>query len=187
MKSNFKNLHYDLIEGCKKHDSKAQSKVYAIYYKAMYNTCLRIVKDSFTAEDIMQEAFISAFGKINSYSGVVTFGAWLKRIVINKSIDHLKIRKIEFLSLTDEHNIISDEIEPNETINFNINEIKRNINKLPDNYRIVLSLYLLEGYDHEEIGQILNIKATSSRSQLTRAKAKLIKNINNSMSHTFKK
>ena len=183
MKSNFKNLHYDLIKGCKKNDSKAQSMVYGLYYKAMYNTSLRIVKDSFTAEDIMQEAFISAFGKIKSYSGEVTFGAWLKRIVINKSIDHLKKRKIEFLSLTSEHNIISEEIEPDKSIVFNINEIKRNINKLPDNYRIVLSLYLLEGYDHEEIGQILNIKPSTSRSQLTRAKAKLIKNINSSMSH----
>ncbi len=85
----FKNLHQDILDACKEGDQKAQFQIYKLYYKAMYNTSLRIVNDTMEAEDIMQEAFLSAFDKIDTYSGTVSFGAWLKKIVINRSLDAL--------------------------------------------------------------------------------------------------
>ena len=89
------NVHQQLIDLCKRGDSKAQFEIYKLYHKAMYNTCLRIVEDATEAEDIMQEAFFKAFDKINTYRNEVSFGAWLKRIVVNASLDYLKKVKLE--------------------------------------------------------------------------------------------
>jgi RNA polymerase sigma factor (sigma-70 family) len=96
----FTPRHLDLIEACKKGDQKAQFELYRLYYVAMYNTTLRIVGDSDDAEDVMQEAFLKAFTKLDSYRKEVSFGAWLKRIVINKALDFLRLKK-EQLSLED--------------------------------------------------------------------------------------
>ena len=173
----FRNLHQDLLDGCKTGDQKAQFQIYKLYYKAMYNTSLRIVNDTMEAEDIMQESFLSAFEKIDSYSGTVSFGAWLKKIVINRSLDALNRRKAIFEDI-DSHTGIKDEsnedLSRQEEVDFKVEEIKDAIEKLPDGYRIILSLYLLEGYDHDEIGEILSISSSTSRSQLSRAKQKLI-------------
>jgi RNA polymerase sigma factor (sigma-70 family) len=173
----FKNLHQDLIDGCKTGDQKAQFQIYKLYYKAMYNTSLRIVSDTMEAEDIMQEAFLSAFEKIDTYSGIVSFGAWLKKIVINRSLDSLNRRKAIFEDI-DTHVGIkdssSDDLAQKEEIDVRVEEVKQAIEKLPDGYRIILSLYLLEGYDHDEIGEILSITSSTSRSQLSRAKQKLL-------------
>ncbi|MBI9052542.1 MAG: sigma-70 family RNA polymerase sigma factor [Bacteroidales bacterium] len=172
----YKNIHQDIIDRCKSGEQKAQFQIYKLYYKAMYNSCLRIVNNSLEAEDIMQESFLKAFGKINSYKGEVSFGAWLKRIVINHSLDELRKRKIDFDSIEESVYEIKDE----ENTDFDYNselkaeEIRNKINNLPDGYRIVLSLYLIEGYDHDEISKILNITSSTSRSQCARAKKKLI-------------
>ena len=173
----FRNIHQDLIDGCKTGDQKAQFQVYKLYYKAMFNTSLRIVNDTMEAEDIMQESFLSAFEKIDTYSGTVSFGAWLKKIVINRSLDALNKRKAIFEDI-DTHIGIRDnsgeEIAQKEELDVRVEEVKEAINKLPDGYRIILSLYLLEGYDHDEIAEILSINSSTSRSQLSRAKQKLI-------------
>jgi RNA polymerase sigma-70 factor (ECF subfamily) len=123
------------------------------------------------AEDVMQEAFLSAFEKIENYKGKVSFGAWLKRIVINRSLDHLKKRKIQFEEVNEKTAQISD--NNFETKEIDIQKIKNAIQNLPDRYRVVLSLFLIEGYDHEEISSILDISNSSSRTQLLRAKNKL--------------
>jgi len=173
----FKNIHQDLIDGCKTGDQKAQFQIYKLYYKAMYNTSLRIVSDSMEAEDIMQESFLSAFEKIDTYSGTVSFGAWLKKIVVNRSLDALSRKKAIFEDI-DSHIGIrddsGDEAARNEEIDVKVEEVKEAIDRLPDGYRIILSLYLLEGYDHDEIAEILGINSSTSRSQLSRAKQKLI-------------
>ena len=173
----FKNLHQDLIDGCKTGDQKAQFQIYKLYYKAMFNTSLRIVSDTMEAEDIMQEAFLSAFEKIETYSGTVSFGAWLKKIVINRSLDSLNRKKAIFEDI-DTHVGIKDssgeEIALKEEIDVRVEEVKQAIERLPDGYRIILSLYLLEGYDHDEISEILSITSSTSRSQLSRAKQKLV-------------
>jgi len=173
----FRNIHQDLLDGCKTGDQKAQFQIYKLYYKAMYNTSLRIVNDAMEAEDVMQESFLSAFEKIDSYSGTVSFGAWLKKIVINRSLDALSRRKAIFEDIDFRVGIRDDGNEDllrKEEIDIRVEEVKEAINRLPDGYRIILSLYLLEGYDHDEIAEILSISSSTSRSQLSRAKQKLI-------------
>jgi len=173
----FRNLHQDLLDGCKVGDQKAQFQIYKLYYKAMYNTSLRIVNDTMEAEDVMQESFLSAFEKIETYSGTVSFGAWLKKIVINRSLDALGKRKAVFEDI-DAHTGIRDESPEEqgryEEMNVKVEEVKEAIDRLPDGYRVILSLYLLEGYDHDEIAEIMGISSSTSRSQLSRAKQKLI-------------
>jgi RNA polymerase sigma factor (sigma-70 family) len=173
----FKNLHQDLLDACKDGDQKAQFQIYKLYYKAMYNTSFRIVNDTMEAEDVMQEAFLSAFEKIDTYSGTVSFGAWLKKIVINRSLDALGRKKAVFEDIESHIGIRDDSYEDgarNEEIDVKVEEVKAAIDDLPDGYRVILSLYLLEGYDHDEIADILKITSSTSRSQLSRAKQKLI-------------
>ena len=177
--SNKLNIHQELIEACKKGDKKSQYKIYSLYNKAMYNTSLRIVGNIHEAEDIMQEAFLKAFSNLQNFKAEVNFGAWLKKIVVNLSLDSLRKNKTFFESL---HNQEVDNLyeEENETEGeYKLEDIKSEINKLPGGYRIVLSLYLLEGYDHEEIGEILKISASTSRSQYTRSRKKLAENLKN--------
>jgi RNA polymerase sigma-70 factor (ECF subfamily) len=178
----FRNLHQDLLDGCKEGDQRAQFQIYKLYYKAMYNTSLRIVNDTMEAEDIMQESFLSAFEKIETYSGTVSFGAWLKKIVINRSLDALSRRKAIFEDIESHTGISDDSSDDNaryEEVDSKIGEVKEAIEKLPDGYRIILSLYLLEGYDHDEIAEILKISSSTSRSQLSRARQKLITALKN--------
>lgn len=172
---NFTPRHLDLVEACKKGDRKAQFELYRLYYAAMYNTTLRIVGDSDDAEDVMQEAFLKAFAKLKSYRKEVSFGAWLKRIVINKSLDFLRLKR-EQLSLEEAGEVGEMVEEPSETleVEYRVEEIKKAIYDLPEGYRIVISLILLEGYDHEEVSTILNISNATSRTQYHRAKKKLI-------------
>jgi len=178
----FRNIHQDLIDGCKNGDQKAQFQIYKLYYKAMFNTSLRIVSDTMEAEDIMQEAFLSAFEKINTYSGKVSFGAWLKKIVINRSLDSVSRKKAIFEDI-DTHYELQEEadkgVDNDPDLEEKMEEIKKAISNLPDGYRIILSLYLLEGYDHDEIGEILDISSSTSRSQLSRAKQKLLNELRN--------
>jgi len=182
----FRNLHQDLLDGCKSGDQKAQFQIYKLYYKAMYNTSLRIVNNTMEAEDVMQEAFLSAFEKIETYSGTVSFGAWLKKIVINRSLDALGKRKAVFEDIESHTGIRDDGPEDslrNEEIDIQIGAVKEAIEKLPDGYRVILSLYLLEGYDHDEIAEIMKISSSTSRSQLSRAKQKLISELKKSANY----
>ncbi len=123
------------------------------------------------AEDVMQEAFLSAFKKIETYKGEVSFGAWLKKIVVNRSLDYLKKRKVQFEEINERTTQISDYQMGTKEID--VQMIKNAVQELPDGYRVVLSLFLIEGYDHDEISQILGISNSSSRTQLLRAKNKL--------------
>jgi len=171
----FVNIHQDLIEQCRKGDRKSQFKIYKLYYKAMYNTSLRIVNDTAEAEDIMQESFLDAFRRINTYTGEGSFGNWLKRIVINNSLDSLRKNK-EMVSIDETQIDIaeSEEDQSEEQVQYQVREIMEAIKLLPEEYRIVLSLHLLEGYDHEEISAILKISNNLSRTRFSRARQKLL-------------
>ena len=164
------HIHAPLIEECRKGNSRAQFRLYNQYAKAMYNIAYRMLNNREDAEDILQETFVDCFRNINSFRFESTFGAWLKRILINKSINHLQKKRID-LTLTDELPNIGYE-EEDETV-YDISKITRGIEMLPDGYRVILSLYLLEGYDHSEIAQILGITESTSKSQYSRAKEKL--------------
>jgi RNA polymerase sigma-70 factor (ECF subfamily) len=170
----YKNIHQDVIDRCKAGKREAQFQLYKLYYKSMFNTSLRMVGNEAEAEDIMQESFLKAFKKIDTYEGKVSFGAWLKKIVVNRSLDYLKKRKVNFEEIDEK---LMDEAETPvlETRELNLQKLKDAIFQLPEGYRAVLSLYLLEGYDHDEISEILGISNSSSRSQLLRAKLKLRK------------
>ena len=171
----YQNIHQDLINACRGGDRKAQFKIYKLYYKAMFNTCLRIVNDTAEAEDIMQESFLDAFRRLDSYSGEGSFGMWLKRIVVNNSLDALRKRK-ESVSLDEENVDLPDpgDTYDEEAVQLQVKEVKDAIAKLPEEYRIVLSLFLLEGYDHEEISEILKISNQLSRTRYSRARQKLL-------------
>jgi len=162
-----------LIKRCKKGDKSAQYTVYKKYYKAMYNTAFRIVNNSFDAEDIMQESFLSAFTKLDSFNETVTFGAWLKRIVINNSLTALKrINKFDTVPL--EKVIINEAKE--EILDYSllkVDDILEKISKLKSNYKVAITLNLIEGYDYKEIAQIMDISYENSRATVSRAKNKL--------------
>lgn len=172
----------DLIELCKQNDRKAQHEVYKRYSKAMYNVCWRILNDEAEAEDALQESFIKAFKKLESFKGESTFGAWLKRITINTALNYLKAKKaeivpLEHLSKEDHENNAYEPVgnifEDDDDEASKIGRIKTAMENLPDGYRVVFSLYLIEGYDHAEIAGILGITESTSKSQYNRAKKKL--------------
>jgi RNA polymerase sigma-70 factor (ECF subfamily) len=175
----FNELHNDLIDGCKKYDQRSQFQVYKLYYKAMYNISLRIVKDEMEAEDIMQESFLTAFEKIGTWSAKVSFGAWLKKIVQNKSIDALrKKNKVNFEDLPDNQDFedLSSENDYYHEQNLSrIEKLKESVEFLSEGCRNIFSLYFFEGYDYEEISKILSITESTSRSQLSRAKNQVYK------------
>ena len=168
------NINDKLIKRCRENDREAQFEIYKIYYRQMYNTSLRIVNNTAEAEDIMQESFLDAFRKIGDYTGQGDFGGWLRRIVVNNSLDTLKKRRPE-VELDENYSGMTDE-EDDATANieYRIEEIRKAISLLPDSYRIIISLFLLEGYDHEEIAQILNISYGASRTRFSRARQKLL-------------
>lgn len=163
-----------LIADCHANDRKAQLKLYNRYCEGMFIVARRFLKDPFEAEDAMQEAFIKAFTKLHQYNGEVTFGAWLKRIVINKCIDKLKARKLELVALN-EHILGTTEEDGNWQIDdeIRIEQVKKAMEDLPEKYKYPLMLYLIEGYDHEEIAEILNITQVASRTLVHRGKKKL--------------
>ncbi len=162
-----------LIERCKKNDSTAQMQVYDAYYKAMYNTSYRILKDEFEAEDLIQEAFLTAFSKLHTFKGEVTFGAWLKRIVINKSLTQLK-KNIRYDEVKME--VVSNYEVEETTIDYsslNVKQVMDSLQSLKNSYRVILTLNLIEGYDYEEISQILKYTNENVRTTISRAKKKL--------------
>lgn len=171
--SNTVHLHQDLIDRCKQGDERAFQSLYKLYSKAMYNVSVRITGREEDAQDVLQESFISAYRNIQSYRGDSPFGSWMKRIVVNRSINVIRSRKAE-LWPDDEHFDVGEEDTPElYKENLSVETVRQAIMQLPDGYRSVLSLYLLEGYDHEEIATILGISVSTSKSQLNRAKAKL--------------
>lgn len=155
----------------------------------MYNVCLRIVNHDAEAEDVLQDAFIDAFGHISSFRGQSTFGAWLKQIVVNRAINHLRGRRLDLVNLeqqfgeagmtedgetTSRFDMAETEATDDTDVTLEVERVRQAMTLLPEGYRVVLSLYLFEGYDHEEIGQVLNISEITSRSQYLRGKKRLL-------------
>jgi RNA polymerase sigma factor (sigma-70 family) len=167
------DIHKELIDRCRMGDREAHFKLYKLYSRAMYNVGYRITGNEEDAEDVLQEAFVSAFKNLESYRGDATFGAWLKRIVVNKSINVIKKRRENVIAQEEEFDIPVEEAETDYKPELSVDKVRKCIEMLPDGYRTVLSLYLLEGYDHEEIAGIIGITESTSKSQLNRAKGKL--------------
>jgi len=159
-----------LIEECRNGSIKAQFRLYNQYSKAMYNLAYRMMNNREDAEDKLQEAFLECFHNIGTFRFESTFGAWLKRILINRCINEHRKKRVDLILCENLPEILADE---ESDIQYDMVGISRGIDQLPDGYRIILTLYLLEGYDHTEIAQILGISESTSKSQYSRAKAKL--------------
>ncbi|NNC49041.1 MAG: RNA polymerase sigma factor [Flaviramulus sp.] len=167
-----------LVQLCISGNQSAQLEIYNRYYKAMYNASLRIVKNSFDAEDIMQDSFLIAFTKLESLKYTKGFGSWLKKIVINNSIHHYnnKSKNIEIpidnmlYKIEDESNGVESDFE---FTNIKAKQILNTLKTLKDNYRIALTLNLIEGYDYEEISEIMKITNANCRTTISRAKDSL--------------
>ena len=164
----------ELVERCKSGHAPSFQLLYERYAKAMYNTSWRIVNNATDAEDVLQDAFVDAFRSIHDFNYRSTFGAWLKKIVVNKSINVLRKRKANLVELTENTDMIQEDSSDEENLHYQVTQVKKAIEKLPDGYRTVLSLYLLEGYDQEEIAEIVGITHNTVRTQYIRAKQKLL-------------
>lgn len=170
--------HIDaLLRLCLAGNRTAQLEIYKRYYKGMYNVSLRIVRDSTIAEDVMQESFLSALTKLDTFKGEVSFGAWLKRIVVNNSIHQYKKRlKRQEVELSD----VMYKVEDNEEDatdsgmdGLKAQKVIDTMKLLKDNYRVSLTLHLIEGYDYEEISEIMDISYANCRTMISRAKDSL--------------
>ncbi len=166
----------ELIERCLRGDTLGYKELYLRYSKAMFNTCLRLLNNVAEAEDVLQESFTEAFRNLAKFEYRTSFGGWLKQICINRSINQLNKRKIDWVDMEQIAGYDSEEELPydEDSVTYQVEVVKRAIMKLPDGYRTVLNLYLLEGYDHEEIAGILNVAESTTRTQYMRAKQKLL-------------
>lgn len=169
--------HNQLVERCRRGDSRSFGDLYQQYARSMYSTCYRIVNNTAEAEDILQESFIEAFSHLDEFEQRSSFGAWLKRIVVNRCINYLKKKRLPLIVVDEERldAMASPAEDPGDhDITLRVAEVKKAIQQLPHGYRTVLSLYLLEGYDHEEIADILGVAASTTRTQYIRARQKLL-------------
>ncbi len=168
-----------LLVLCQEGNQLAQLEVYNRYQHAMFNVSKRIVKDSAIAEDVMQESFIAAFQKLDSFKGTATFGAWLKRIVINNSLVQYK-KESKFTSLEDEWVADTPEVPTTYAEDSQDVQTQRLLNALEslhDRYRTILTLHFIEGYDYEELCEVLEISYANCRTLISRAKDSLRKKL----------
>lgn len=173
METEIRFTHKALVEKCKSGHSSSQYELYELYVDAMYNIGMRMLSNREDAEDIVQESFVSAFKNLGSFNYESTFGAWLKRIVINKCINYLKKKEVPVVPMeAHEFHLKEDNQEEAEAVD--IKKVKAGIEKLPAGYKQIINLYLIEGYDHIEIGEVLGISNSTSKSQYHRAKKKLV-------------
>jgi RNA polymerase sigma factor (sigma-70 family) len=164
----------NLVERCKKNNRLAQKELYEFYYAKMMGVALRYMNDRDAASDVVQDGFIKAFSKINKYTSTGSFEGWLRRIISNTAIDQIRKNKKE-LFLQNEENLEAEEEVNEESIyqNISMTEIVSAVSELSNGYRAVFNLYVMEGYTHQEIGEILGISSGTSKSNYSKAKKKL--------------
>lgn len=172
------DIHYGLVRECQHGDQRAFKELYQLYSKAMYNICLRMLHSRQQAEDVLQDAFVDAFRKIGSFRFDSSIGAWIKRIVINHCINDMKKKRadIDFTDTYEPYETRQSGEHEAEEPEYTVEQVHDALKQLPDGCRLVFSLYMLEGYDHSEISEILKTSESTSKSQLLRAK-RLIKDI----------
>jgi RNA polymerase sigma-70 factor (ECF subfamily) len=165
-----------LIEGCQRSDRKAQKDVYDRFSGVMLGVCRRYIKDTPEAEGVMVTGFLKVFNKIGQFSGIGSFEGWIRRIMVNESLLYLRKNKNMYLEVDIEH----AETEPNYSLvaeYIQADELLNMVNSLSVGYRTVFNLYAIEGYSHKEIAEKLSINENTSKSQLSRARALLQKQV----------
>jgi len=164
----------DIIERSRKGNRQAQYQLYQMYSKAMFNICYRFMNDKEEAEDMLQESFTEAFRRLDSFRYESTFGAWLKRIVVNRCINEINRKKASLEFFEDMSPFEEEEDRPDDyETGLSVDKIKMAMEELPKGSRMIFSLYLLEGYDHQEISEILKISESNSKTQYMRAKQRI--------------
>ena len=171
----------EMIDRCLRGDAQAYKELYQRYSKAMFNTCLRLLNNVTEAEDVLQDSFIEAFKNLQNFEYRTSFGGWLKQICVNRSINQLKKRKLDLVDIekNGQYDLAEETTIDEKEVSLKVEAVKKAIMQLPDGYRTVLSLYLLEGYDHEEIAGILNVAESTTRTQFIRARQKLLQVLKN--------
>lgn len=172
-KKKISQLDPSLLKKNLKSDRRTQTEVYTKYYSRVYTSCLRILNDVHEAEDLMQEAFIHAFKKIDSFRGDADLGTWICRIGINKCLDHLKKRRVPLDFDDNWENKVSGSYNIEGDSNYDVERIQKAMKELPDGCRVVFNLHMFEEMDHETIARRIGIKEASSRAQYARAKNKI--------------
>ncbi len=167
-------IHRSIVEACKRGKDKARYELYQLYSKAMFNVCYRMMNNREEAEDMLQEAFTQAFMKLDSFRWESSFGTWMKRIVVNTCLNSINKKKVELTYCEEIYNYDQAVEEEEQEVKFSVKNITEAMGKLPEGGRMVFSLYLLEGYDHTEIAQIMNITESTSKSQFLRAKRRIV-------------
>jgi len=178
VKSGQQTIHKYLVQRSQQGDRQAQNELYKLYVQAMYNICRRMMGDDEEARDVLQEAFVTAFSMIRSLKHEVTFSAWLKRIVINHCLNALKKKRLMTVDLKESDDFTEESNEDPDFREYRVRRIMAAIDKISDGCKTVLNLYLFEGYDHKEIGQILGITEATSKAQYSKAKSKIRKLLN---------
>ena len=169
-------MYNELIESCLKHDKKAQELLFKTYYGKMLNICYRYTNDIDDAKDLLQEGFIKVFDNIHKYENNGSLEGWIKRIIRNNAIDHIRRKKYIFDDIENIPELVDEKIEVFE--NLKAKTLINLINKLSPAYKTVFNLYVMEDYTHKEIANILNISPNTSKSNYKKAKAKLLKMYN---------
>lgn len=167
-----KEINFLVIES-KKGNQKAQIKLYDLHCNAMFAISCRYLKNNEEAKDAMQDGFLKAFLSLENYTDGTNFSSWLKMIIINTCIDSLKKKKLETVSIENYPLEISNDDDWNFDTKIGKQQIIEAIEKLDLKYQLVIKLYLMEGYDHQEIAIILKIPIKTSRTQLRRGKLAL--------------
>ena len=162
-----------LVKQCKKGDRQAQNEIYKLYAAAMFNICRRMMGNDEDARDTLQDAFTEAFINLYKLKEEITFSAWIKRIVVNHCINALRKKRLKFQELEDKHDTVDAEGEwDDDYTEYEAKRIMKAIPLLPEGGRVILNLYLFEGYDHKEIAQILDITESTSKAQYSKATSK---------------
>lgn len=174
------DIHRELVELSKAGDSAAQYRLYNLYAKGMFNIAMRMMNSREEAEDILQDAFVDAFTRLAGFRYESSFGSWLKRIVINRCLNEIKRKKAD-LQFFDDMSLFDQQREEDKSYEkgLEVEQVRKAMESLPSGARMIFSLYLLEGYDHVEIAQILNISESNSKSQYMRAKRKIKETLTN--------
>jgi len=164
-----------LIMECRQNNRRAQEEIYRVYSGKMYALCLKYSRNKEEAEDNLQDGFITVFQKIEQFKFKGSFEGWIKRIMINTALQKYRERNVLNLLREDE---ISDVVEVDEEVmNFSLDYLLDKIQNLPNQYRLVFNLYILDGYSHKEVAEMLGISEGTSKSNLSRARSLLKKRI----------
>lgn len=167
------DISKDIIERSRNGNRQAQYQLYQQYARAMFNICLRMMNDREEAEDMLQESFTEAFRRLGSFRHESTFGAWLKRIVVNRCINEIRRKKTQLEYCEDMSAFEQQEDRTEPIAGLSVGNIRKAMEQLPKGSRMIFSLYLLEGYDHQEISEILGISESNSKTQYMRAKLRI--------------